>query len=177
MPESHLAGSVLGMAETTVPPRRRPVRRYLLMGALALLGLLVVIQFVPYGRDHANPPPSKQVALSTAAQRELFKTSCQDCHSDQTDWLWYSNVAPVSWLIQNDVEGGREHLNLSAWDRPQAGLDDVVEAIQGGGMPPIQYKLSPYHLSAGLSAAEKRQLVAGFKVLYGADPPPPGGGG
>ena len=133
--------------------------------------LLLVIQLVPSGRDHTNPPPTKQVALATPAQREIFRIACQDCHSNQTTWLWYTNVAPVSWLVTSDVHGGRERLNLSTWDRPQADLDEVVEQIQSGEMPPLKYWVSPYHWSARLSDVQKRELIAGFRALYRLDPP------
>ena len=79
--------------------------------------------------------------------------------------------------MQSDVDGGRERLNLSTWDKTQPELADVVEAIQGGGMPPVQYWISPYHWNAKLSDAEKGQLIAGFRALYAKDPPPIGGGG
>jgi hypothetical protein len=156
-------------------PRRRRVRRFVAWLAVALVALLLAIQLVPYGHDHSNPAPTKQVALATAAQRELFRSACQDCHSYQTTWLWYTNVAPVSWLVQSDVTGGREHLNLSAWDRPQPDLDEIVGQIEGGGMPPLKYWISPYHWDAKLSAEEKRQLIAGFRRLYASQPPPTGG--
>ena len=172
-------------AETVTPvedhpssPRRwRPTRRHLAVGGTALLVLLLLIQLIPYGRDHTNPTPTKQVALPTAPQRALFKSACQDCHSYKTDWLWYTNIAPISWLVQSDVNGGREHLNLSAWNRPQAELGDVIEAIDGGDMPPLKYWISPYHWNARLSSSEKQQLIAGFRALHAKDPPPIGGGG
>jgi hypothetical protein len=152
------------------------MRRFLAIGALGLLGVFVLIQLVPYGRDHTNPPATKQVALGTAAQRELFRSACQDCHSYETNWLWYTNVAPVSWLVQSDVDDGRRRLNLSTWDRPQPDFDEVVEQIQEGEMPPLKYWVSPYHWDAKLSGAEKRQLIAGFRKLYASDPPPAEGG-
>jgi hypothetical protein len=158
-----------------IPPSSPPGsgrRRLLVRGALVLVAAFLLIQLVPYGRDHTNPAPSKAVALPTAPQRAIFAKACADCHSYDTKWLWYTNVAPVSWLVQNDVDGGRERLNLSAWDRPQPGVDDVVEAIEGGEMPPLKYTISPYHFDARLSDAEKRQLVAGFRALYAAQPPP-----
>jgi Haem-binding domain len=120
--------------------------------------LLLVLQLVPYGRDHTSPTATKQVELATAQQRELFRTACQDCHSYNTDWLWYSNVAPVSWLIQSDVDGGREHFNLSTWDRPQPELSDVVDQIENGEMPPLKYWISPYHRNARLSDTEMRAI-------------------
>jgi hypothetical protein len=163
---------VTGVAanDQTVPRRLRR-RRWLIRGGLGLLALLVLIQFVPYGRDHTNPAPTKAVALPTAAQRAIFTKACADCHSFDTEWLWYTNVAPVSWLVQSDVDGGREGLNLSTWDRPQPSIDDVVEAIAGGDMPPLKYTISPYHFNARLSAGEKRELIRGFRALYATQPP------
>lgn len=158
-------------------PHRGQTRHYVALGLLGLAGMFLLIQLVPYGRDHTNPLPTKQVGFATAAQRDIFRKACQDCHSFNTNWLWYTNVAPVSWLVQSDVSGGRERLNLSAWDRPQAELGDVVEAIQGGDMPPLQYWISPYHWNARLSDSEKAQLIAGFRAIYAATPPTIGGGG
>ena len=161
------------------PARRRPVRRRRIVGitAPALVGVLLVLQLVPYGRDHTDPPLTKRVQLGTAQQRQLFQAACQDCHSYDTDWLWYSNIAPVSWLVQNDVDGGRERLNLSAWDRPQPELDEVIEQISSGEMPPLKYWVSPYHWSARLSDTEKQQLIAGVRDLHATDPPITEGGG
>jgi mono/diheme cytochrome c family protein len=158
------------------PSSRPPLKRFLRIGALVVAGLFVLIQAVPYGRDHTNPTPTKQVQLPTAAQRELFATSCQDCHSFQTEWLWYSNVAPASWLIQSDVEEGRDRLNLSTWDRPQPDADEIAEVIAEGEMPPLKYRISPYHWNAKLSDADKHVLIGGFRALYAQDPPPIAGG-
>ena len=60
--------------------------------------------------------------------RRLRENACLACHSNLTDWPWYTNVAPVSWLTQHDVEDGRAKLNFSEWQRPQeADLQEVVE--------------------------------------------------
>ena len=165
------------VGDSSSPPRRRRFRRLLAIVALGLLAILLVIQLVPYGRDHADPKPTKQVELATATQRELFRSACQDCHSYDTEWLWYTKIAPVSWLVQSDVDGGRKRLNLSTWDQPQPEVSEVVDQILGGEMPPVQYWVSPYHWDAKLSDKEKRQLIAGFRALYATDPPPIGGGG
>ena len=63
-----------------------------------------LIQFVPYGRDHDNPEVTNTVAWDSPRTAELFDPACADCHSNETDWPWYSNVAPVSWLVQSDGE-------------------------------------------------------------------------
>src|SRR5260370_35067110 len=46
----------------------------------------------------------------------IFERSCGNCHSDRTEWPWYSYIAPLSWMIENDVHSGRSHMNLSHWD-------------------------------------------------------------
>ena len=150
------------------------MRRKILIALGGLAAVFVLLQLVPYGHDHGAPATTKRAQLDLAAAR-LARGACMDCHSNDTTWPWYSNVAPMSLLVVNDVKGGREHLNLSQWDRPQPELGEIVEAILGGEMPPLQYKL--IHAKSRLSAAQKRELIAGFRKLYASDPPPTGGGG
>jgi len=63
-----------------------------------LVGLLVVIQFVPYGRAHTNPPVAQEPIWDSPQTRELARRACFDCHSNETMWPWYSNIAPISWI-------------------------------------------------------------------------------
>jgi len=149
--------------------------RWVKRGVLGALALFVVIQLVPYGRSHANPPVTRAAKWPAGSGEQIAQRSCYDCHSNLTKWRWYSNVAPVSWLVQRDVEGGRDNLNFSEWNRGQADLREVVDQVSGGGMPPLQYTV--IHSSASLSSNDKAQLVAALKKLYAADPPPPGGSG
>ena len=137
--------------------------------ALGAAVVLVLAQAVPYGRDHADPSPTRELRFDSATTERLFSDACGDCHSDHTEWPWYSNVAPVSWLVQDDVDGGRNALNVSRWDQPQPEADEIAEVIAGGGMPPIQYKL--IHGAARLDDAEKRQLEDGLMRSIAADPP------
>ena len=125
----------------------------------------VLIQLVPYGHNHRNPPVIKEPPWNSPATRELFRRACFDCHSNQTVWPWYSNVAPVSWLVQNDVDGGRFHLNLSEWDRPQRHAVDVAMQVRHGDMP-LSYYL-PLHPPARLTAAEKQALIEGAEKTLG----------
>lgn len=138
----------------------------LTIGAIVLLG----IQFVPYGRDHANPPTRREIRWNAAQTRTLAKRACLDCHSNLTEWPRYTDVAPISWLVQRDVEDGRAALNFSEWDRPQeANLQDVLEAIRGKDMPPIQYKA--IHSDARLGGNARQQLEAGIAASWAKDPP------
>ena len=151
------------------------MRRLIKLGLIGGVALFVLIQIVPYGRDHGNPPVTQAAAWPAGPGEQLAVQSCYDCHSNLTKWRWYSNIAPVSWLVQHDVEDGRGALNFSEWNKGQPGLGDLVEKISSGEMPPTQYTL--IHPSASLSSSEEAQLVAALTKLYQRDPPPPGGGG
>ncbi len=151
------------------------MRRLFKLIALGAIGLFLVIQLVPYGRDHSNPPVTQAAKWPPGPGEQLAVQSCYDCHSNLTKWRWYSNIAPVSWLVQHDVEDGRDVLNFSEWDKGQPDLGEVAEKVSSGEMPPTQYTL--IHPSASLSSSEQAQLVAALTRLYAKDPPPPGGGG
>ena len=89
------------------------MQRWLKLGAIVTATVAGGIQLVPYGRDHANPAVVADAPWPDAATRELAVDACYACHSNETDWPWYSNVAPMSWLVQRDVEDGRDELNFS----------------------------------------------------------------
>lgn len=130
--------------------------------ALGLLVLLLAIQVVPYGRDHTNPTGGRQIAWDSPRTEQLMTDACMDCHSNLTRWPWYSNVAPISWLVQHDVDEGRGELNLSTGD---VDLEEMIEAIREGSMPPWQYK--PTHPGAWLSQGEKQDLIQGLEATFG----------
>jgi len=116
----------------------------------------VLMQLIPFGRDHTNPPDAKEPAWDSPATRELVRRACYDCHSNQTVWLWYSRVAPVSWLVQRDVNGGRRHLNFTEWDKPQRHAKDIAAQVKQGDMP---WFYLPMHPAARLTDAEKQALI------------------
>ena len=140
--------------------------RYVVRALLGLVALLLVIQLVPYGRDHSNPAGGRQIAWDSPRTKKLATEACMDCHSNQTRWPWYSNVAPVSWLVQHDVEDGRSALNLSTSSPDVA---DMVENIRSGEMPPWQYK--PLHPGGRLSDQERQDLINGLQATFGAAGP------
>jgi hypothetical protein len=140
----------------------RPVRVILKWTAFGLLAVFLLIQLVPYGHDHTNPTGGRAINWDSARTEELMRGACMDCHSNETEWPWYSNVAPVSWLVQNDVDGGRRELNLSTGE---ADLDEMIETIREGSMPPWQYK--PTHPAARLSDQEKQDLIRGLQATFG----------
>ncbi len=162
------------MVETPEQPRRR-WRRLALRALAVLVALFVVIQVVPYGRSHGNPPVTKALAWDAPATGRLFAGACGDCHSNLTTWPVYSNIAPISWLTQNDVDGGRSSFNVSRWDQPQdVDIGEIVESIRGGDMPPWFYK--PLHSGSRLSSTQQQQLIDGLQRTLAASPPVGGGG-
>jgi hypothetical protein len=131
--------------------------------AVSAFALLALMQLVPYGRDHVNPPTMEEPRWVSAESRLLAKRACFDCHSNETRWPWYSNIAPVSWLVQGDVEEGRRHFNLSEWNRPQKDAREAIEKLREGEMPPSSYL--PLHPEARLSTIEREHLIDALTAI------------
>lgn len=136
--------------------------------ALTGIAALLLIQFVPYGRDHQNPPIIREPAWSSPAVRDLAKRGCFDCHSNETVWPFYASIAPASWLVYYDVTAARKKLNFSEWlGGAKAGEDAtaVAHEIKKGEMPPFRYVIA--HPEAKLSADDKKQLIEGLQATFG----------
>lgn len=135
---------------------------------IGLVGLAVVIQLVPYGRSHTNPPVKGEPAWDSPATRALAVRACFDCHANTTTWPWYSNIAPISWFLQNHVDEGREKLNFTEWDgaaKQVRAAKHAAKEVEEGEMP-----LSTYlwmHPDARLSADDKAALVKGLRATFG----------
>lgn len=123
-----------------------------------IIGLVIIIvglQFIPVQRT--NPPISWDINAPENVSG-ILRTSCYDCHSNETRWPWYSYIAPVSFLVASDVNEGRKHLNFSEWDKydgnkKQKLLEDIIEEIVQEEMPLTIYtfthpnaKLDPFRI-------------------------------
>lgn len=145
------------------------MRRIIRFALLALVVVLIVIQFVPYGRDHQNHKVAQTPKWKGRDTARFVETACGDCHSNKTHWPWYASVAPASWLVQHDVDGGRKKFNFTEWNKPQPDAQEIAHEVNSGSMPPLQYRA--IHSAARLSKNEKRSLVDGMLATYKADPP------
>jgi hypothetical protein len=159
---------------------RKPTRRIRLRAGLGLFAVAVLLQLVPYGRDHTNPPVTQDAPWPDGRARELATAACYDCHSNQTRWPPQSFVAPFSWLLARDVEQGRAALNFSTWDEDDGEADDAAEAVANAEMPPRRYLLA--HPDAALSETERQVLIEALEAMDrardgGGDRSGPGGGG
>ena len=125
-----------------------------------LCATAVVIQLVPV--DRTNPPVTAEISAPTQVMTAL-RSSCYDCHSNETIWPWYSRLAPVSWMITDHVGDGREQFNFSTWeDLSEEDREDlrkeIWEEIEKGAMPlPSYLRMHPEaRLSATYMEAVRR---------------------
>jgi hypothetical protein len=134
---------------------------------LVLIGLVLfgLIQLIPFGKDHTNPPVVSEPNWNSPQTRQMAKDYCFQCHSNETQWPWYSNVAPASWLLAFDVMNGRSRFNFSDWKKNPAGAGELAEVIQSGEMPPIQYTL--FHPSSVLNDQQKQDFIQGLQATLG----------
>ncbi len=133
---------------------------------LAVVILLAGAQFIR--PDRSNPPVNpaatfEAVAAPSPEFTAIVSRACYDCHSNNTVWPWYSRIAPVSWLVADDVKEGRAHLNFSDWgllgtEMVRTRLKDICEETQSGGMPLWQYRLM--HPEAKLSEQDVKVLCS-----------------
>ena len=133
----------------------------------ATLGTIVVIQAIPYGRAHSNPPITGEPEWATPRTRALMVRACFGCHSNEVEYPAYASVAPISWVVETHVSEGREKVNYSEFNSRQRGADETVEVIEEGSMPPGYYTQFGRHPEAKLTTAEVAELIAGLKATPG----------
>lgn len=137
-------------------------RVWLGVGGVVVL-ILAVLQLVPITKD--NPPVVQEPAWDSDATRALAKTACFDCHSNETVWPWYADVAPMRVVIRQHVQEGRDILNFSDVSS-RVDVGELEEVIQEGEMPPWDYVL--LHPDAKLSDEDKAALIDGLYRTFSA---------
>lgn len=135
--------------------------RVLRLSVLGFVGALVTIQTIRPPRT--NPPAIGADLMRNAPAQvgRIFDRACRDCHSNDTRWPWYSNVAPISWTLVVHVNDGRDHFNVSEWatydeDDQDKLLGSVCSLTKRGRMPIPSYLW--IHDEARLSAADVATL-------------------
>lgn len=138
---------------------------------LALLVLLLGIQFIPTKRNHSEVLPKTDFMLVNDIPKQLektIKTSCYDCHSNNTEYPWYNKVQPVAWFLEDHVEQGKEELNFNEWEgyssrRKNSKLKSIISQIEDDEMPLDSYTL--IHRDAKLSEGDKKDVIAYMNEL------------
>lgn len=143
---------------------RQSVRKVLKWTAIVLVALFAMMQVIRPART--NPPVDGSRTLEAHSQltpeaAAVINRSCKDCHSNQTRWPWYSNVAPVSWFLINHVNDGREQMNFSDWAQYSQSeqtdfLKKICREVKLGDMPLHSYLW--LHGDAKLSSEDVKVL-------------------
>jgi hypothetical protein len=142
---------------------------------LVFVFILVLIQFI---RPKLNNKEDYDLAYfieETNLNKHLLvimKNSCFDCHSNKTNYPWYSHISPVSMWIQNHIDEGKKHLNFSKWDKyslkkKENKLEELIEEIQEGEMSLKSYKL--IHTPSRLDNKQKDSILNSAmttKIIY-----------
>jgi mono/diheme cytochrome c family protein len=147
---------------------KTPVRRLVRITLVALawiVGLFGLMQLVPYGRTHGNPPVTQEPAWDSPHTRALAVRACFNCHSNETRWPWYANLAPFSWVVQFDVEAARSVINFSEWNRAFELAPYSGQSIRTGNMPTLKYQMA--HPEADLTRQETLDLARGLDATLG----------
>ena len=146
---------------------KNPLRTSLVAAVIVLGGVSLLVH--PFGavRAHALAGPLLTGAVVDAETLRILQRSCQNCHSQNTDWPWYSYVPPASWLVESDVHDARRHMNLSRWgeyslEKKRELLTELAAAVRSRQMPPARY--TKIHSSAKLSQTD---LVAIYEWARG----------
>ena len=126
---------------------------------IVLVIALVAMQFIPV--DRSNPSDRGQPAAPPEVET-ILRRACYDCHSNETRWRWYAQIAPISFLLARDVKEGRREVNFSIWDRYEQRrkarkLKEIVKEVEEGDMPPWYYV--SVHADARLSQADREAIV------------------
>ncbi len=132
---------------------------------LVLVAAFVVIQFVPTSLNQSDVISTEDFMSTYKVPQQIetiLKTSCYDCHSNNTKYPWYNKIQPIAWVIEDHVKVGKEELNLSEFGsyskrRQKSKLKSIGSQIEDGEMPLSSYAL--IHRDAKISEDEKRLMV------------------
>jgi len=132
---------------------------------LGLLVILVILQFFQIDKTNPESDPAKDLIAMTSPSEDvklILEKACYDCHSNQTEYPWYTSVAPVSWWIKDHIDHGKGHLNFSEWGdysvkKQDHKLEELIEEVEEGEMPLDSYTW--VHGDARLSDAQKKSLM------------------
>ena len=132
---------------------------------IVILVVLVGIQFFPIRNNQSTEVPTTDFVVSYQAPENIgniLHTSCYNCHSNNTNYPWYSHVQPVGWFLESHINKGKKELNFSEFGsyslrRQKSKLKSMVNQVEKGEMPLSSYTL--IHRDARLSIDQKKVLV------------------
>jgi hypothetical protein len=138
-----------------------------LKSIVALVAVAVIVGQLGTEQRAGIEPRNRGPRLSSNSKpAQVLVRACGNCHSNHTDWPWYSHVAPVSWWIARHVREGREKLDFSEWEtystsQKRDKLESMCGLISTGRMPPRMY--AALHPEAKLTEENKKAVCAWVK--------------
>lgn len=138
---------------------------------IILLALLVIGQFIKPNRTVPDVDPNgtfQAKKLVNENVQNLLEGACYDCHSNDSTYPWYADIAPVSWWLQGHINGGRDQLNFSIWNsystqRQAIKIEEIIEVMEDQRMPLATYALM--HKAGRIDKEEAQQIIDAFKLL------------
>jgi hypothetical protein len=131
---------------------------------LIILVVLIVVQFIQPSRNLGGPTTNDITRVVTVPDdvMTLLKKSCYDCHSNHTNYPWYSRITPVNWWLDNHIRDGKHELNFSEFASYSAKkmskkLDEASELVQKKEMPLGSYTF--IHTDAKLNEQQRTRIV------------------
>jgi len=129
------------------------------------VGLLVLLQFISVDKTNPKSDPKDEVKAPNEVM-SILKKSCYDCHSNQTQWPWYSEIAPISFVVSSHVKKARKAINFSSYNTmdlalKQQRLKRAIMTVENERMALPSYVSA--HKEAKLSKAQKVLLTQWFK--------------
>ncbi len=139
--------------------------------AIGIVIALVLMQFIRIDKSAPEYDKSKDLLAMHPASEQvttLLKGACYDCHSHETEYPWYTNIAPLSFWIKGHIKGGKQHLIFSDMgnltpDKYRHEIEECIEVIEEKRMPTATYKMM--HKVAQLSDEERDVLVKWFESV------------
>ena len=132
---------------------------------LIIILLIVIIQLIPNQKPEVILSNENDLIYNNKlpeSVENILRTSCYDCHSNESKYPWYSYIAPVSWLVVRDIKVGREELNFSEWESQSKmdkakNIDKIIDEVSDEQMPMPIYTL--IHTDAKLKPKDRQLLV------------------
>ena len=145
------------------------MKRILKITGLVLLVVLVIMQFIRPDKNESGYESIATFENETKPSEEIkmiLKNNCYDCHSNQTSYPWYAEVAPISYWLDHHIEEGKEHFNISEWEtytnkKKDHKLEEFIEEVEEGHMPLSSYTW----IHGNLDQDQKEKLIHWVKEL------------
>lgn len=134
-----------------------------------LIGLLVVLVLIQFIKPEQNVSDDNTYHISTkyavpADVENILKVACNDCHTNKTEYPWYSNIQPIAWFLDHHVVDGKRHYNLSTYTKLPIAVqnhkfEETIEMVKEKEMPLESYTYFGLHKEANLTDAQRETLI------------------